>query len=179
MDRKLIDYLPRFVQEHKEIKAIMDAEQVDVESTWNVIDDVLNNQFVVDATEDGVGRWESILSIQAKTTDTLDERKFRILTRLNEQLPYTEEKLRSMLTSLLGADGFLLRVTPSEYTVTVKLAIDNEVNYQSVVDLLYKVLPANLERIFAIFNTNITLSTYTYGELAAYTHDQLRKDMLS
>ena len=178
MDHNLIEYLPEFIQEYQEIKEIMAAEQVDVEASWDAVTNALNDQFVVDATETGISRWEKILSIVPMTTNTLDERKFRILARLNEQLPYTEEKLNEMLTSLCGENGYVLRVRPDEYTVLVKLAVANTVNYQSVIDMLDKVLPANLLRTVMLFNSHKIISGFTHAQLSAYTHDQLRQELL-
>ena len=60
MERKIIDYLPLCIQDFAEMTAIMDSEQVEIERLWGSSEDVLNDQFVVDATENGVKRWESI-----------------------------------------------------------------------------------------------------------------------
>ena len=89
MERKIIDYLPPYLTVYKEIKAIMEAEQPEFEIVWPQAENVLNDQFVSDSSTIGIERMEKILGIIPKKTDTLDERKFRILVKLNEQLPYT------------------------------------------------------------------------------------------
>ena len=136
MERKLIEYLPKYVQDYAEIKAIMGAEQTSIEGAWTDAENVMNDQFIQDATENGVKRWESILNIIPKGNYTLDERKFTILARLNEQLPYTEESLRNILTSLCGPDGYTLKISTDTYELTVKLAIANENNVKVVSELL-------------------------------------------
>lgn len=178
MDRLLIDYLPSFVQEYKEIKAIMDAEQVSVETAWNDAENVLADQFVQDATENGVKRYEKLLGITPKATYTLDERKFNILARMNEQLPYTMESLNKSLRSLCGEDGYFLKLETDSYEMTVKLALSNENNMEAVKELLYKMVPANIVQHVGMFNTHSILSSFTHEQLAVYTHQQLREEVL-
>lgn len=178
MDRKLIDYLPIFVQDYKEIKAIMDAEQHSVEGTWNDAENVMSDQFILDATENGVKRWESILGITPKITYTLEERKFNILARLNEQLPYTLDSLKRVLTSLCGETGYTLKLNADEYELVVKLALGNENNIEAVNRLLKKMIPANIVTAVDLFNTHIMLASYTHEQLSNYTHKAVREEIL-
>lgn len=178
MDRKLIDYLPMFMQNYVEIRAIMDTEQVDVVKAWEDSENVMNDQFVTDATENGVKRWEAILGITPKVTFTLDERKFNILTRMNEQLPYTMESLKNALSSLCGDDGYTLKLDANKYELVVKLALENENSIEMVVNLLDKMIPANIVKIVMLYNTHLILADFTHEQLAAYTHEELRKEIL-
>lgn len=178
MERKLIDYLPLFVQDYAEIKEIMNAEQIDVINAWEYGEAAMNDQFIQDATKNGVERWESILRIKPKATFTMDERKFQILSRLNWKLPYTLESLRQALTALCGEDGYTVKLNPDKYELTVKLALTNENKIDAVVELLYNVLPANLVSSVKMFNTHSILADFTHEQLAAYTHKQLREEIL-
>ena len=78
-DRKLIDYLPPFIQQFTEMNMIMSAEQPEVDSLWNSCENILNESFILYASEIGIKRWETIVGVTPKATDTLDERRFRIL----------------------------------------------------------------------------------------------------
>ena len=106
MDRKLINYLPYVVRDYAEFKGISEAEQPEFESAWDSSDDLLNNQFISTAGNLGLSRWEKILGITPKGTDTLEDRRFRILTRLNEELPYTLPQLRNILETLCGSGNY-------------------------------------------------------------------------
>lgn len=178
MDRKLIDYLPIFIQNYGEMSTIMNAEQVSVEKAWTGAENVMNDQFVTEATENGVKRWESILGIVPKATYTLEERKFNILARLNEQLPYTMESLKSALSSLCGADGYALKIDPDKYNLIVKLALANENNVKAVVTLLDKMIPASIVKKVMLFNTHSILGGFTHEQLAVYTHKEVREEIL-
>lgn len=63
MDRLIIDYLPAVLCNVPEFKALMAAEQPEIEALWAEQKSVLENQFLVSATELGVKRWERILKI--------------------------------------------------------------------------------------------------------------------
>ena len=178
MDRKLIEYLPPFVQDYREIKAIMDAEQISAETAWTDAENVLADQFVVDATENGVSRYEKILGIIPKGTYTLDERKFNILARMNEQLPYTMKQLHSSLASLCGEDGYTLKLDANAYELMVKLALSNENNLEAVEQLLYKMLPANIVTKVGMFNTYLIVGGFTHEQLSAYTYKEVREEIL-
>lgn len=177
-DRKLMNYLPLFMQEYFEMQKIMETEQVEIDRLWFECENALADQFILEATESGVRRWESMLGVSPKDTDSLDERKFRILTKLNQELPYTLRKLELALTNLCGADGYSVEMNATEYHIEVKLAVSNASNYQEVVDLLEKMIPANLTQFVKImYNSNATISLMTHAQLAAYTHEQLKSEV--
>ena len=179
-NRLLIDYLLPYMQEYLEMQQIMDTEQPEFNLLWQAAENALSDQFIMDATEYGVMRWESMLDITPKDTDTLDERKFRILARLNQELPYTMTKLKEALTTLCGADGFTIDLRPNQYHIQIKLALGKHSNYQEVVDLLTKMIPANLTQyVQLMFNTNEMVGLYRHMDLAAYTHDQVRSEVFT
>ena len=178
MERQLKYYLPIFIQEYAEIDAIMNAEQIDVENAWYCADNLLNDQFVVDATENGVKRWESMLNMKPKGTYTLSERKFNILVKLKEQLPYTLTTLKASLAAICGEDGYFLKLDNDSYTITIRLALYNENNVVTVGELLDRVIPANMIKNVTLFNTHNVLHDYTHDYLSNYTHKGVREQIL-
>lgn len=179
MDRNLIDYLPQVLKEVRELKLIFQSEQTEIADLWGSIDNALNDQFVIDATEYGVSRWEKILGIIPKATETLDARKFRILTRSNEQLPYTIRTLKQQLEALYGKDDYSVELYNDVYTIEVKVNLIAKNNFDDVAALLHRVIPANMIiDLKLIYNQQSTLSQFTHGQLQAYTHNQLRSEVL-
>lgn len=179
LDRNLIDYLPQVLKEKRELKLTFQSEQIEIEKSWDALKNALNDQFVVDSTEYGVSRWEKILGIIPKATETLDIRKFRILTRLNEQLPYTFTTLKQQLEALCGSDGYSLTLKNEIYTIEVKVNLIAKSNFDDVAALLHRVIPANMViDLKLIYNQQSTLSQFTHGQLQAYTHNQLRSEVL-
>lgn len=179
-NRKLIDYLPNFMQDYRELAVIMEVEQPEIDGLWDAAEAVFADQFIQDATENGVSRWETVLGISPKGTDTLDERKFRILTKLNQELPYTLRKMEQVLTTICGAGNFSIDLQPDKYHIEIKLALTNKNNYNEVADVLKKMVPANMTQwIQIMYNSHDVLKKFTHAEMAAYTHEQLRNEVFN
>lgn len=180
MDRLIIDYLPSVLKDVREIQAITDTEQLEINSLWDAVSNTMDDQFISTATENGVSRWEKILNIVPKGTDNLQDRKFRILTRLNARLPYTFERLNELLTTLCGVGEYTMTLQNTTYTLIVRVALTSKNNFDDVEKLLKSVCPANLViNLSLLYNQHQTLAAYTHGQLAAYTHDQLRNEVLN
>ena len=180
MDRQLIDYLPEVLKSVRELKAIVEAEQPEIINLWTALENALNDQFVSDATINGVKRLEKILSITPKATENIDERKFRIITRLNEQLPYTITSLKHQLETLCGAEGYSIELNHSIYTLKVRIALASKNNYGEVESLLERIVPANIIIDVSLkYNPHSTFTTLTHGELTAYTHYDLRNEVFN
>lgn len=178
MERKLLDYLPPFLQEYKEIKAILeDGEQVDIDELWKNTELTLDNQFIMSMTDYGVLRWEKMLDIVPKGDATLDERKFKILSVINAKLPYTLRRLKQLLATLCGENGYTVILYNNKYNLIVKLAIENENNVQTVKDLLSVIVPCNLTINVYLFNMHKFLQPIRHKELAEHTHFGVRTDL--
>lgn len=175
MDRKLINYLPPVVGNTTEFKALCNAEQPEVETLSDGPNTVLNEFYLEDMTEYGVKRWEKMLGITPFDTDTLADRKFRIKAWLNSDLPYTYKSLLRMLYNLCGPD---YTVILKGFSLTVKLGLGVHRQYNEVVKLLERVVPAAVKiTVELLYNTHEILSGKTHGELSAYTHEQLRTEV--
>ena len=179
IDRLLIEYLPPYMQEYGQMQEIMNAEQPEIEAAWERCDQTLLDLFIISATETGIARWEKMLGISPKVADTLDERRFRILARINQELPYTMRKLEENLTLLVGEGNYVIDLQADKYHIEIKLALGNKNNYQEVVDVLKKMIPANLTQwVQIMWNTHRVLSAYRHKDLKAYTQWQLRNEVL-
>lgn len=144
MERKLIDYLPYVVREYGEFQAAMAGEQPEFERAWQSTDTLLEDQFVFTASKTGLSRWEQILGIVPRSAESLEDRRLRVLGRLNEELPYTLTRLREILRALCGEGTFSAEIPPGQYVLTVCLdhAVRNKL--ADVRAVLERVCPENL-----------------------------------
>ncbi len=180
MDRQLIDYLPDLIKQSPIFNEITEAEQPEFALLWSKLDETLKNSFVDTAEESGVIRYEEILNLAPKPTDTLDDRRFRILARLNEKLPYTEKTLNERLTLLCGNGGYTLNLDYNNYYVEVKVGLNVTEQFNAVKSFLTRVSPANLVLDVKIrYRTHGELGDMTHTALAAYTHSELREGELN
>ena len=102
MDRRMLEYLPRILRDVWEVLAYTDGQQWAFDQAWLSAERVMANQFILDADDYGLSRWERMLKIIPKADDTLEIRRNRILLRLREKLPFTLRMLRKQLKLLCG-----------------------------------------------------------------------------
>ena len=176
----LTGYLPEALKDVTEMRAIMEAETPEVQAIWDACEDCMNDQFISEATENGVARRENMLGITPFATDTIADRKFRLLSRYNENIPYTRKNLARMLESLCGADGYQLTILTNDLTVRVKVALTVKKQRNSVEELLERVLPYNM--IFTVdllYNTWERYKPYTWSEVGTLTWKKLKEEVLT
>lgn len=181
MDREidLIKHLPEILQVVQEFRQLAEIENPEIEKLWACLEEALNEQFVGSASTYGIKRWESMLNILPKATDTPNERRFRILTRLNEQLPYSFRMLARQLASLCGTEGYSLEAKTDKYTLVVRVALTAKANFDDVAGLLERTVPANIIIDLSLkYNQHKTLKKFTHQQLAAHTHDELRNEVI-
>lgn len=181
MDREIevLSYLPPVLREFKENQEIAKVENPQIERLWQATEQAMNDQFIETATEYGVSRRERMLHIFPAGTDTLETRKFRLLTRYNEQAPYTRRVLRNLMNSLCGEDGYTLSIDVAQKVISVRVELTVRGMFDAVVDMLERITPVNMVMDVQLrFNQQSNLSKYTHAQLSQYTHDQLRNEVI-
>lgn len=176
----IIGYLPTILHEIKEIVSIANVEKPILKALWQEIENTLNNQFVVTANENGARRYEKMLNISAPPTDAIETRRFRILTRYQEQAPYTNRVLKQLLDSLLGEGQYELKRDVAAKILSVKIELTVKGMFDAVVIMLERITPQDvILNVQLRYNQHSTLARYTHAQLAAFTHRQLREDVMT
>lgn len=175
----LTDYQPDILKNVTEMRAIMNAETPLIQAVWDACESCMNDQFISEATENGIARREKMLDITPYATDTLADRRFRLLSRYNENTPYTRKSLVNMLETLCGKDGYQLTILTSEFTVRVRVALTVRKQSDSVRELLERILPYNM--IFSVellYNIWQQFKSYTWAETEKFTWTELKEEVL-
>ncbi|WMI82037.1 putative phage tail protein [Anaerotignum sp. MB30-C6] len=172
-------YFPDLMKEVKEFQRLAEAENPELLFLWSELGQVLDNQFIDRATKTGVARRERMLRITPKATDTLEERKFRLLARYNENLPYTLRTLHSQLSILCGEKGYRLEINYGAFTLKSKLELTNKKNVEAVGEMLERIVPMNmLLTVELMYNQHQLLRQFTHEAMKAYNHVGLREEAL-
>ena len=180
LDRKLIDYLPPVLQQTREMQAVMEGEQPAVAGLWDAWKTVLDALFVRYANEQGLARWERMLGIRPRGTDSMEVRRVAVLARLNEQLPFTERTLRLMLDGVCGPGGYTLEIIYWEYRVFVRVHLWEKRAMDEAAALLGRVVPANMVIDLGLrYNTHRMLRPRLHRMLRGTTHRALREEVLA
>lgn len=140
----LLSYLPPVLQELEEFKQIMNTESEEFNLLIKEYQNLLSDQFVHEATENGLSRWEKILGINPKTTDTLESRRWEILNRLNIKIPYTWTMLKNKLYALYG-DSYTIKLISDTYTIQIRVSQElSDSEIRSTYTMLEVIVPANM-----------------------------------
>ena len=175
----LLAYLLPILQEVKELQTIAGIENPTLEDVWELVESVLNNQFILTADERGIARHEKMLEIKSGATESLETRRFRVLTRYQEQAPYTNKVLKQLLDSLLGEGKYRYERNVADKWIKVRLELTVKGQFEEVELMLERITPQNMIlEVTLRYNQHSTLARYTHAQLAAFTHKQLREDVL-
>lgn len=175
MDRNLIDYLPQVLKEVREFRLIFQSKQTEIADLWGSIDNALNDQFVIDATEKDIGRWEKMLKVVPFADDTLETRWFRVQGLWSGKLPYTYRVLLERLDNLCGPDGYVIELNAGEYSLNIKIELTRKRMFDEVARIIRQMVPANIVVTVELrYNQHFTFANFTHGQLSQYTHYQLR-----
>lgn len=140
----LLDYLPPFMREYREMKCIMDADQPEFQTVSNSTETIKNNQFITTCNEQGISRFEKMLNIEPLPADTLQTRIGRVWARWIDTIPYTIKALANKLDVLLGAGTHTETVDYNNYTMKVEINIDVSDRFKAVNELLEDIIPMNM-----------------------------------
>ena len=179
MRKKLQDYLPPILLKTYEFPLLCETEQPEIDRLHDAADAVLDAQFISTAGDSAIARYEKIFGITPMDTDTLAERRFKVLTRINTQLPFSVRRLRQQLATLCGADGYRMEIDGDRYTLTVKVALTAKRNQQAVEELLADSVSANMICTTSLlYNQHADLTRFTHAQLALLTHFEIREEVL-
>ena len=175
----LMDYLPVFYSNSEEVKGIQNSLQNESEAMINAIDDLLK-QIYIDTATWGLSHWEKYLNLSADSSENIDNRRSRIKTRLRGQGTTTKEMIKNVCSSFVNGEVEVTEIA-EDYIFKIKfisnIGIPGNVEYLR--SSIEEIKPAHLAFEFIyIYNTNATLKNFTHAQLAAYTHFQLRNEVI-
>ena len=105
-------------------------------------------RFVNETDEMGIARWEKMLKLKRRPSDTLEIRRMKVLAKINNKLPYTWRSLQQLLNSIFGEGNYQITLDPQEYIL--ELLIPSEQNYyREVSEILEPMIPLNIYMIIA------------------------------
>ena len=144
-DVNLIEHLPLFIQQFREIKSIMDAENPEFQLVIDESEKIKNNQFIETSDLVGISKFEKLLNIVPLADDTLESRISRIMTRWNDVVPYTYKALVQKLVQLCDGLNFTINRNFNEYKMEIITHLELSGQVDELQYLLGYMIPVNLE----------------------------------
>lgn len=176
---RIHEYWPRFLQELLEFQEIAAGEQPEFDMVWQLLREAPQEFYVSSMSLLGIRRWERILGILPTPGATEEERRFTVEARLLEQLPYSWRNLLIQLSLLCGEGRYTASLDADSYTVDIRVALESKHKLDDVDAMLHRMVPANMIVLLdLLYNQHQLLKFFTHGELAQFTHAQLRANSL-
>lgn len=154
---KLIEYLPEFLQEIKEFKALFESENIEIENLRGRLDEIINESLVNTAKGYGLERYEKIYNIK-NMQSTIDTRRILILLRMNNRTQYTYKWLINVLNETIGNRNYKLLLDYNNYKLYIDISLDHTEAMKLLKKDLVKQIPANIEIEYTLFS-NMEITT--------------------
>lgn len=138
----LLDHLPTFVQEYREIKHIMNSENPEFQLLCDESERIKNNQFIQSCDEEGIAKFEKILQIVPSPDDSLEARVSRVLVQWNDVVPYTITTLKRKLDAVCGLNNY--EITFKDYILTIVTHLELYSQVEELQNSFDYMIPVNL-----------------------------------
>lgn len=170
----LLDSLPQVYHQIYDFKGMSNSSGKEISNLYAGVKTIIDDQFITTASSATIARWEKYLGITPNSADTLDERRFRILARLNDNPPYTNRYLINKLNELCGEGYYRISQDYGNYKLTIEISLDSIANTDSMIELIRTIVPANIELVIRTFRSrHYEVSKFTHTQLNEYTHDEI------
>mgnify|MGYP000428100385 CR=1 FL=1 len=154
-------YFPRYYEGILETDELIKVENDIWNNLYLLLNKAKNNQFIAYADEDGIYAYEQLFQIVADPeTETLEERRFRLLNRIQTLSYYTMIYLRQKLNSLFGENNYEVEMDYLNYTLYIKSNAFNSFIYKESIATINKIKPANI----VFINVPFISTTIEVGE---------------
>ena len=174
------DYWFEQLQEIEEFKLLDNIENTELVNANQTLKQLIDDQFIQTATEKGIATREKMLKITPFADDNLDTRRFRVLNRWNNELPYYYQNLIDRLDQMCGESGYTINLNHGDYTLSIKIELTVQRMFDEVKLMTRAMVPANLMISVELrYRQHKELRKYTHAELRAYTHKQLREGAMT
>lgn len=141
----LLSYLPPFLQEFKENRETLEAEDPEFIIVWHGADRVLKNEFIETADEYGISRFERILKITPSTEETLKFRRQRVFLRWFNKIPYTLRRFLERLAAICGdSDYTVIKDFKEHYRIDITVNLERTGLSGEVDRLIEEMMPCNM-----------------------------------
>lgn len=171
-------YWMPILRDIKEFKEIANTEDIELSLLYAELERVLNNMYIETSDEYGVKRLEKLLKINSSEGDTLDQRRFMILSRWNDKVPYTDRELYNRLLSLCGKGKFKIIENYREYYLNVITKVGVIGSFDEVCRILKLMIPCNLVLEVSNELDEIGISVAGYGVgVSTSMHYEITNDL--
>lgn len=145
-------YWPEFLQDNDKFNELDKAESPELEEVWQSFNDVDGNQFLETANEEGIARYEKMVGIISKASESLEMRRARLLNKFSTYTPYNRAWLKNRLDSVLGKGTHEHHI--EDDMLTLKTSTDEIDSIKSLRKELRKDIPCTMDMSIGLVRTS-------------------------
>ena len=169
---------PSLIKNIPDIAKIYEINDRQIEKLEEDVDQIDSDIMVDTMSDDALKHWEKIYSLSVGDDESLDDRRTKVKGKMLEKLPYTYRVLVRNLDALLTT-GYELYVDEDLTELMVKVNLTGKYLISNVEKLLDDMVPLNMVlNVELMYNTYGLLSSFTHGQLSAYTYQDLKDELL-
>lgn len=173
-EANLIDHLPLYVQDYREIQAIMNAENPELQLVEDISEKIKDDMFVLYTDEIGIKRYENMFGLMPSKNDSLSNRQAKVLAQYTNTVIYTLRGLVERLNIICGVGNYTLNFNTDKYEINISLHLCVKNLLNTISSMLIDMIPANILCTCNInYNTHELLTKYPTYLLMQFTHQEL------
>jgi hypothetical protein len=137
-------YWMPILRQIREFQEIAKTEDAELNILYAEIERVLNNMYIETSDEYGISRLEKIMKINPDAGDTLENRRFRVLSRWNDRVPYTDRELYNRLLNLCGEGNFEILENYKDYELNIITMVSLIGSFDEICRMMDLMIPCNI-----------------------------------
>ena len=174
---RLLKYVQKFINKSDIFRQVLESQQAEIDILNGNLQDLVNNLFIESATW-GLIFFERKYGIKTDLTDTLENRRARVLAKKRSCVTCTINAMKTMALSFSCGDIDIDPHYEEDYfTIKFVSMLGIPPKIQDFYDAIEEIKPAHLEVIYKFtYNTYDDIKTHkwTYDELKKFTNEEIR-----
>ena len=175
----LKNFLTHIYDDNMEMNAIIDSEQPEFDLLSEKMRNAFDDNFPIEATDDGILRWEKIFGIVTNPAEeSTDFRRARILKRLVGNIPFTERNLIEIVNEIVGVGKWEYTLDYENYTLTIQSTRPGKGWLNELLITLQNIIPVNIfwkVNLYSASWQNVKDDYATWGSMINKTWDEIRE----
>lgn len=141
---KMLDSVSPIYGQNKVMLAIYEAVGREAEATETIIDEIALQLFPQTATW-GLKYWEEALSIPVNESLTLENRRTKILVKMQTRWPVTKQRMEAIINNFITSKNAYIQEIYEEYMFKIHIPLpDERIYYRDLIETVEEVKPAHL-----------------------------------
>lgn len=160
--------VPPFVARMREMAELFGAEQPELDRLDEILTEILAQFYIKTATY-SLNQWEQDFGLIEDRELTQEQRRARVLAKLNMRMPATVKMLENLVRQTMGEENVRIEEHPAEYAFTVYVQEDKMSDLLGIArKAVHDARPAHLNYKFVerlIRNARLDLYGAGYGRI--------------